>query len=556
MLQVRDAVSGGRAIVDALIANGVDTVFGLPGVQTYPLFDALALSADLIRTYSARHEQASGYMAFGYARSTGRPGVFSVVPGPGVLNAGAALITALGCCAPVLLITGNVPSTFEGRGRGHLHEIPDQLGLLRRMTKWSARIERVEDAPALVNESFRQMLTGRPGPVALEMAWDSMAETAVVEPLGTAGIPLPPEPDAAAIDAAARLLVGARRPMIMTGSGAQHAAEEVRALATLLNAPVTALRGGRGIVAESEPLGLSSAVAHRLYPKTDVVLGIGTRLELPTMRWAGMMTYHEHLPGGRKLVRIDIDPEEMLRLKADVPVVADAKIGARALIAAIERLPTAVPRRDGAAIHEEITAAKVAAEAEIIKVQPEVDYLRAIRAALPDGGFFLTELCQVGFASYFAWEARQPRTYVSEGYQGTLGYGFPTALGVKVANPDRKVVAVCGDGGFMFGVQELATAAQEGIGVVVVVFDNGAYGNVRRDQRTRFEGRFIASELRNPDFMKLADAFGIKAYSVASPAGLATVLPTAFAAEETVLIHVAVPRDGEASPWPFIHPAP
>ena len=556
MLQVRDAVSGGRAIVDALIANGVDTLFGLPGAQTYPLFDALALSTDRIRTFGARHEQASGYMAFGYARSTGRPGVFSVVPGPGVLNAGAALITALGCCAPVLLITGNVPSTFEGRGRGHLHEIPDQLGLLRRMTKWSARIERVEDAPALVNEAFCQMLTGRPGPVALEMAWDSMAETAIVDLLGAAVLPEPTEPDAAAIEAAARLLVSARRPMIMTGSGAQHAAEEVRALATLLDAPVTALRGGRGIVAESEPLGLSSAVAHRLYPKTDVVLGIGTRLELPTMRWAGMMTYHERLPGGRRLVRIDIDPEEMVRLKADAPVVADARVGLCALIEAIEKLPAAISKRDGTAIHDEIAAAKADVEAEIVRVQPEVDYLKAIRTALPDDGFFLTELCQVGFASYFAWDARQTRTYVSEGYQGTLGYGFPTALGVKVANPNRKVVAVCGDGGFMFGVQELATAAQEGIGVVVVVFDNGAYGNVRRDQRTRFEGRFIASDLRNPDFLKLAESFGIRAYSAASPADLAAVLPTALAAEETVLIHVAVPRDSEASPWPFIHPAP
>ncbi|MBS1181595.1 MAG: hypothetical protein H6Q99_1475 [Proteobacteria bacterium] len=556
MLQVRDAVSGGRAIVDALIANGVDTVFGLPGAQTYPLFDALALSAGHIRTYSARHEQASGYMAFGYARSTGRPGVFSVVPGPGVLNAGAALITALGCCAPVLLITGNIPSTFEGRGRGHLHEIPDQLGLLLRMTKWSARIERVEDAPALVGEAFRQMLTGRPGPVALEMAWDSMAETAIVDPLGATALPEPAEPDMAAVTAAVRLLASARRPMIMTGSGAQHAADEVRALAALLDAPVTALRGGRGIVAESEPLGLSSAVAHRLYRDTDVVLGIGTRLELPTMRWAGMMTYHERLPGGRKLVRIDIDPEEMVRLKADAPVVADAKVGAWALIAAIGNLSPQMAKRDGATIRAEIAAAKAAVEAEIIKVQPEVDYLRAIRSALPDDGFFLTELCQAGFASYFAWEARQPRTYVSEGYQGTLGYGFPTALGVKVANPDRKVVAVCGDGGFMFGVQELATAVQEGIAVVAVVFDNGAYGNVRRDQRVRFEGRFIASELRNPDFQKLAEAFGVEAHSVASPSELAAVLPMAFAAEGPVLIHVAVPPDGEASPWPFIHPAP
>lgn len=555
MLKVRDAVSGGRAIVDALIANGVNTVFGLPGAQTYPLFDALALTADQIRTYSARHEQASGYMAFGYARSTGRPGVFSVVPGPGVLNAGAALITALGCCAPVLLITGNVPSTFEGRGRGHLHEVPDQLGLLRRMTKWSARIERVEDAPALINEAFRQMLTGRPGPVALEMAWDTMAETAAVEQLDGAIIPSPPSPDNAEIEAAALLLVVARRPMIMVGSGAQHATEEVRALSSLLSAPVTALRGGRGIVSESEPLGLSSAVAHRLYPNTDVVLGIGTRLELPTMRWAGMMTYHERLPGNRKLVRIDIDPEEMTRLKADAPVVADAKVGARALLDAIGRLSNGAHVPDGRSIHAEIATAKAVVGSEIERVQPEIDYLKVIRSELPDDGFFLTELCQAGFASYFAWDARSPRTYVSEGYQGTLGFGFPTALGVKVANPDRKVLAVCGDGGFMFAVQELATAAQEKIAVVVLVFDNGAYGNVRRDQRTRFEGRFIASELQNPDFPRLAEAFGIKAHSVTSPSELARILPAALAAEEPVLIHVVVPRDTEASPWPYIHPA-
>lgn len=556
MPQARDAVSGGRAIVDALITNGVDTVFGLPGAQTYPIFDALALSSDRIRTYSARHEQACGYMAFGYARSTGRPGVFSVVPGPGVLNAGAALITALGCCAPVLLLTGDVPATFKDKGRGHLHEIPDQLGLLKRITKWSARIERIEDAPALVNEAFRQMLSGRPGPVALEMAWDTLAQSAEVEPLGAADIPAPTAPEAAAIEAAARLLASARRPMIMVGSGAQHAADEVRALSSLLNAPVTALRGGRGIVGEGEPLGLSSAVAHRLYAETDVVIGIGTRLELPTMRWAGMMTFHERLPGGRKLVRIDVDPEEMVRLTADAPVVADAKLGTAALIAALASQLAGPSSRDGEKILTEIAAAKAELLSEFDKIQPQVDYLKVIRAALPDDGFFLTELCQTGFASYFAWDARRPRTYVSEGYQGTLGYGFPTALGVKVANPDRPVIAVTGDGGFLFGVQDLATAVQEGIAVVTILFDNGAYGNVRRDQRTRFEGRFIASELANPDFKKLAEAFGVACYSVASPSELASVLPDALTETGPVLIHVAVPRDSEASPWPFIHPAP
>jgi acetolactate synthase-1/2/3 large subunit len=170
--------TGGAAIVDALVANGVEAVFGLPGAQIYPLFDALKQREEQVRTYGARHEQACGYMAFGYARSTGRPGVYAVVPGPGVLNTAAALCTAYGTCAPVMCLTGQVPSAFLGKGRGHLHELPDQLATLRSLTKWAARIERVEDAPAVIDEAFRQMLSGRPGPVAVEMAWDVMATSA------------------------------------------------------------------------------------------------------------------------------------------------------------------------------------------------------------------------------------------------------------------------------------------------------------------------------------------------------------------------------------------
>src|SRR5258705_11224152 len=207
-------MTGGMAIVEALIANGVDTVFGLPGAQLYALFDALQQRSDQIRTIGARHEQACGYMAFGYARSTGRPGVYAVVPGPGVLNTAAALCTAYGWCAPVLCITGQVPSPFLERGRGHLHELPDQLGTLRTLVKWAARIERPADAPAIVNEAFRQMLSGRPGPVAIEMAWDAMASSALVEPLGAAAIPEPPAPSPMEVEAAAKLLAGARRPMI------------------------------------------------------------------------------------------------------------------------------------------------------------------------------------------------------------------------------------------------------------------------------------------------------------------------------------------------------
>ncbi|HKD55898.1 MAG TPA: thiamine pyrophosphate-binding protein, partial [Hyphomicrobiaceae bacterium] len=211
------AMTGGMAIVEALIANGVDRVFGLPGAQLYPLFDALQQNSDRIRTVGARHEQACGYMAFGYARSTGRPGVFAVVPGPGMLNTCAAICTAQGCCAPVLLITGQVPSAFLGRGRGHLHELPDQLATLRSLTKWAARIERPADAPAVLNEAFRQMLSGRPGAVAVEMAWDTMASVGHVEPLGAATIPRAPAPSPSEVQAAAKLLAASTQPMLMVG---------------------------------------------------------------------------------------------------------------------------------------------------------------------------------------------------------------------------------------------------------------------------------------------------------------------------------------------------
>jgi len=328
------AITGGMAIVEALIANGVDTVFGLPGAQLYPLFDALQQRSDRIRTVGARHEQACGYMAFGYARSTGRPGVFAVVPGPGMLNTCAAICTAHGCCAPVLLITGQVPSAFLGRGRGHLHELPDQLATLRSLTKWAARIERPADAPAILNEAFRQMLSGRPGAVAVEMAWDTMASVGHVEPLGAAAIPRAPAPAPSEVEAAAKLLATSTRPMLMVGSGAQHASEAVRALAEELDAPVAAFRGGRGIVAEDHELGVSSYAAFRLWPETDALIAIGTRVEMPYMRWTGMMSLIDRPQAPPHLIRIDIDPAEMRRLVPHAGIVADADAGSRALLAA------------------------------------------------------------------------------------------------------------------------------------------------------------------------------------------------------------------------------
>src|SRR5262245_31454238 len=401
------AMTGGMAIVEALIANGIDTVFGLPGAQLYPLFDALQQRSDRIRSVGARHEQACGYMAFGYARSTGRPGVFAVVPGPGLLNTSAAICTAHGCCAPVLLITGQVPSAFIGRGRGHLHELPDQLATLRSLTKWSARIERPADAPAVLNEAFRQMLSGRPGAVAVEMAWDAMASVGYVEPLGGAAIPRAPSPSPAEVEAAAKLLATAKRPMLMVGSGAQHASEAVRALAEELDAPVAAFRGGRGVVAEDHALGVSSYAAYRLWPETDALVAVGTRAEMPYMRWTGMMSLIERPPAPPHLIRIDIDPAEMRRLVPHAGIVADAEAGARALLAAVRRLrgrrglPKSAGAKGASAVRSRIATVKAETRAAFDKVQPQLAYLDVIRQVLPREAIFVTELSQVGFASYF-----------------------------------------------------------------------------------------------------------------------------------------------------------
>ncbi len=533
------STSGGEAIVNGLVAHGVDTVFGLPGAQVYGLFDAFQQAQ--LKVIGARHEQACGYMAYGYARSTGRPGVFSVVPGPGVLNAGAALLTAFGGNEPVLCLTGQVPTAFLGKGRGHLHEMPDQLATVRTFVKWAERIEYPDAAPALVARAFQEMLSGRRGPAVLEMPWDvftQRADTTEVAPFA----PLPaPQPDSDRVRAAAERIAASRAPMIFVGGGAIDAGAEILELAETLDAPVVAFRSGRGIVSNAHDLGMTMAAAYELWPQTDLIISIGTRMELPCWRWP-------YRPEGQTSIRIDIDPAEMRRFAPDTAIVADARVGTAALLEAVRR--RGFTRQPGR--REAIRAASATTLKAIQTVQPQMSYLNVLREVLPADGIVTDELSQVGFASWYGFPVYAPRTFITSGYQGTLGAGFPTALGVKVANPDRPVVAITGDGGFMFAVQELATAVQFNIGVVVLVFNNNAYGNVRRDQLQGFEGRVVASDLVNPDFVRLADSFGVGAARVASPDAFRPALERALADGGPYLIEIAVPTDSEVSPWTFI----
>lgn len=532
----------GEAVAKSLILHGVDTIFGLPGAHLYDFNDALARESNALRFITTRHEQGAGYMAFGYAKSTGKTGVFTVVPGPGVLNASAALCTAYGATAPVLCVTGNVMSHMIGQGRGQLHELPDQLATLRGITGWAERIDHPTQAPNLVAEAFRQMHGGRIRPAAIEAPWDVFGKSADVDLDVNREIPPPPVPDEDHIKAAAELIRDAKNPLIIVGAGAHDAPEEIEALARLLQAPVTAHRSGKGIVSDESPYGLLSTAAYEYWPKCDLVIGIGSRIELIHFRW-------QWRPAGLKTVRIDIDPTEMVRLKPDVGVVTDAKLGTLALINELEKT---IDKRDSR--EDEFLNYKRNAVAAVAQVQPQVGYLNAIRAALPPDGFFVEEITQTGFAARFSFPVYAPRQYVTCGYQENLGFGFTTALGVKVANRDKCVVSISGDGGFMFGVQELATAVQNRINLVAIIFNNNAFGNVRRDQMNLYDGRLLGADLVNPDFVKLAESFGAKGLRITSPKALEAALAEAFREDGPVIIEIPIETGSEVSPWPFGRP--
>lgn len=532
--------STGRLIARSLVSHGVDTIFGIPGAHMYDFNDALYEWRHKLRFIHTRHEQGAGYMAYGYAKSSGRVGVYTVVPGPGVLNSGAALCTAYGANAPVLCVTGNIMSHLIGQGRGQLHELPDQLATLRGLTKAAERINHPSEVSGTMAGLFTRMLSGRPGPVAVETPWDVFGKTGLCGDLAIGGRQAPPVADPDAVNKAAALIAAANRPLIMVGGGAAGAVGEIRELARRLQAPVTAHRSGKGIVSDDDPLSLDFVSAYDYWKNADLLIGIGSRLELQYMRW-------RWLPKGIKVVRIDIDPTEMVRLAPDVGIVADAAEGLRALTDALTRVAP-VSRTD------ECLELKARARAAVSSIQPQMAYLDAIRKVLPRDGYFVEEVSQIGFTARFGFPVYAPRQYVTCGYQDNLGFGYNTALGVKVANPGKAVVSISGDGGFLFGLQEMATAVQHRINVVAIVFNNSAYGNVLRDQRQVYRGRTIGSDLENPDFVKLAESFGMRAYRVSSPAALERTLAEALGLDAPCLIEVPIEKGSEASPWPFIHP--
>ena len=531
-------LSTAEATVETLLRHGIDTVYALPGLHNDPLFDAFYHAAGRLRVIHPRHEQTAAYMALGAALATGKPQAFAVVPGPGALNAGAALLTAYGMNAPVIGLIGQIPQADIDKGHGHLHEIHDQLGLLRHVTKWAERIRSPQEAPTLTSQAVWHATTGRPRPVALECALDTWAKRAEVV-LPEAPLPRPVEAiDDEAITAAARLLGTAERPIIVIGGGAIDAGAEVIQLAEMLEAPVSSYRRGRGVVPSSHRLAVDMPVGHRLWKDADAVLAVGTRFFIQNGSWG--------IDRNLKVVRLDIDPDEPERYaKPDVTLLGDAAPQLRALIAALPK-----HNRPRPSLADELEGHRSWLAERLSRLEPQLSFLKAIRAALPDDGIFVDEVSQIGFASRVALPIEKPRTFLSPGYQDNLGWGFGTALGVKAAMPDRKVLAIAGDGGFMYQVGELATAVRHKLAVVVVVFDNGGFGNVKRIQQERYGNRLIASDLANPDFGKLAESFGVASFKALDARQLEDCLKKAFALNAPALVWV--PHGDVPSPWDLI----
>ncbi|MEC8120823.1 MAG: thiamine pyrophosphate-dependent enzyme [Pseudomonadota bacterium] len=529
-----------KLAVEALIANGITQLYCLPGVQNDHFFNALFDHTDAITPIQTRHEQGAAYMATGAALATGEPQAYCVVPGPGFLNTTAALSTAYALNAPVLALVGQIPTGAQGKGHGLLHEIPDQIGILERLTKTSHRVTGGEDAARHMVEAFTSLVSGRPQPVGLEIAvnlW-TQAVTAEIGDLAPPGRPAPVV-DSDVIERAASMIAAARAPMIVVGGGAQDDSGLVRQLAARIGAPAVAFRTGHGVIPSDDPHSIGMPVAHSLWPDTDLVIGLGTRLQSQVMSWG-----HD---ADMKIIHIDIDENQIGRsAPVDVGIHARLSDALPMLIRALDQ--TAGPNHDWTA---RVADAKARRQAEYTeRLGPQLEWLGAIRDALPRDGIFVDELTQTGYVSRFAFPSFHPRSFISTGYQGTLGYGFATALGVAHARRDVPVLSISGDGGALFTISELATAVHHNIPLTTVIFNDHAFGNVRRLQMDNYDSRLIASDLSSPDFISLAESFGAQGLLATSPNQLRAAIETALLYDGPSIIEV--PLGEVPSPWDFV----
>ena len=528
-------MSGGEALAKSLVNEGVEVIFGIPGIQIYGIVAGIRDEPGL-RMITTRHEQATTYMADGYARASGKPGVALVVPGVGLYNAASGLTNAYSRSTPVLLIAGQIPRGALGKNLGAVHEIMNQPDVVRPVTKWQRQVSRPREAPDAVFEAFRQMRTGRPRPVLIEMPPEAGVEREEVQlrsPARTVRI----VPSGDILREAAEVMAKASMPLIFAGGGVARAdvEESLIKLAEATNIPVITSSGGKGTIPDSHPLSYGSCFSPRgerqemnqlfdVMQSADVVIGIGARFSLGN-------------PAGESstLVNINIDDTELTRIQANtIPLHGDARATIEAL------LPHLIEAGAG---ERESPAEAVAAARRLISYydirlrEPQYEVLEALQGSIPEDAFIVWDVTQFGYYARTHYQVNRPKTYIDSGYSFNLGYAFPTALGVKVAQPDRPVVCMTGDGGFMFNSSELSTAVKYGINVITVVFRNDSYGNVARDLQEAFGGTY-ETDLHNPDFVDFAESFGAVGMRAEDPMELGKLIPRAIELDAPVVIDV------------------
>jgi thiamine pyrophosphate-dependent acetolactate synthase large subunit-like protein len=494
--------TGGEWVVEALRAEGVRHVFGIPGVHNLAIYDALLRGGTGITHILARHEQGAAFMADGYARASGRPGVIVATTGPGATNVLTPLVESYAGSQPVLALVSDIPAALIGRDLGALHEVPNQIDCFRPVTRWAETIHDGSAFATAIQRAFEHFRSARPGPVALSLPTDLLTArvgSRINDPTGR-----PPVCDRGLIAQAAERLSRAQFPVIVTGGGTVSAGaeDELRALAGRLGAPVITTVMGRGAMPEDDPLWvgvLSNKYASQpLLEAADVVLAVGCRFAHRSTQ--GLLLNLRFRPE-QVLIHLDIDPSVIGKLfPATLGMVGDARDGLAALLEALG--PGAPAARWPARRLADLRAARSP------RWEPETGRLiEILRAALPADAIVVNDQTGINYWMEWHFPVLTPRTFLYPVGSATLGYAVPAAIGAKVAMPERPVVAVVGDGGFMFSVNELATAVKYGLGIVFLVLNDERFGAIKYLQQAMFGGRWGEADLANPDFVALARAF-------------------------------------------------
>lgn len=511
-------------------AYGVDTVFGIPGVHTLELYRGLAAAG--IRHVGVRHEQGAGFMADGYARISGRPGVCVLITGPGVTNAATAIAEAYADSSPVLVISSVNATADLGMGRGHLHELKSQEAATAPLTGFSATALTPAEVPELMARAFAQFSGGRPRPAHIAVPIDVLARVADF-PIVPRPLLSPPLASERVLDEAAGLIGAAKRPVMLVGGGSAGCAAGVQALAERLGAAVIQTRASKGVVPADHELSVGATLlrpaTRELLASADLVVAVATELA-PTDHW------QERLRLGGKLVRIDIDAATLVRDHA--PAAAVHGDAGPALAGLLERLGPRPNSPPGFAGGDELARLRAENIAVLTpKQRKHAKVLDALRAALPRDGFVAADSTQLAYTGNAYFPCPAPRSWFFPVGYGTLGFALPAAIGAKLAAPERPGAVIVGDGGFLFTVQELATAVELAMPLAVIVWNNDAYGQIRDDMV--LEGiPELGVRLRNPDFLALARAFGCQTARPDSLTGLQSAISRAFAAKCPTVIEV------------------